>query len=104
MKRYRVIPGAELQVHARPGIRNEKMGHIHSKDVVTEFAATKGWSCWIRINCGLHPPEWVARIVATNKDGEGGTKEILMALKMDAVPEDLLCSHTGCTAKPSTVL
>ena len=103
VKRYRVIPGAELQVHAGPGIRNEVMGYIRSKDVVTEFAATQGWGCWIRINCGLHPPEWVARIVVPI-DKDGDTEEVLVALEMDAVPKDLLCSHTGCTARPSTVL
>ena len=96
-----------VEGYARPGIRNEKMGHIRSADVVTEFAATTGWGCWIRISCELHPAEQVARVMRIDVDQapmKGNTKEVLVALKNDAVPEDLLCSYAGCTAQPSIVL
>ena len=106
VKSYRVMPGEALQIYAGPGGRNQKMGHLRSKDVVTEFAASKGWGCWIRISCELHPAEWVARIVRIDADRlpeKENTKEVLVALQMDAVPKDLLCSHAGCTARPCTM-
>ena len=103
---YRVVPEDGLQLYAKAGTRNQKMGRLCSGETVTEFAATQGWGCWIRINCGLHPPEWVARIEfkkgfdrTWDTPEPGQTKAVLVSLNKDAVPKDLLCSHPGCTAR-----
>ena len=68
VKSYRVMPGEELQINTGPGGHNQKMGRLRSRYVVTEFAAAKGWGCWIHISCELHPPEWVARIMRTDEE------------------------------------
>ena len=54
--------------------------------------------------------QWVAQIMRTDEEPHYGgpkkrnTREVLVALNMDAVPKDLLCSHAGCTARPFIVL